>query len=139
MALKQAFADQLRAIEDNYPIHYELCCWGQWSNQGRVGEGTVGPGIYAMTGDPDPDRDLTAAPSKIRPAFNERRMQEIDIQIHNITFPALWRKVLKANYVPAKYLACILPEYQRPREARCTEATYIAALEMALDKLQEKQ
>ena len=140
------FADEVRFIEgreDLVETHYALCEWGQWSRSGESSRdgGCVSPGVNGMVGDPDPDRDPEAAPSFIRPAFNERRMAEIDTKIHSFEFPVIWRKVLKANYVPMRLLGFVLPENQRPQEAAgkgkipMSQQVYLSSLEGALERL----
>ena len=132
------FTDELRHLENREEledIHAALCEWGQWSRQGSRMASIACPGVNRMARTPEHEMDPEAAPRESRPAFNERRMAELDAKIHDMEFPALWRRVLATNYIPARFLACVLPENQRAVAAKVSPTTYLSALEMALEKL----
>ena len=131
---------QIRDIESRHKrIHEELIDWGRWGRGWDQDKPRLAPaGIWSLPGDHDPDLDPDAVPESPAPPINERRVKELDIKIGDTNFPAIWRKVLTINYVGARARAgfyVIVPEWQRPKEARVDPENYRVQLGLALRHL----
>lgn len=123
------YADEVRAIEQAHQdIHHALIEWGLWGRAQKTRD-IEPPGIWRLPGKYSQELDEEAAPESPPPPINLKRVRELDEKINYDDFPAMWRRVLKANYVMQ------IPEAQRPAEARVSTTHYLSALEMACEKL----
>lgn len=136
---------QIREIEKVFsPIHEKLIDWGRWGRGWDKDKPRIAPdAVWFMPGDPDPDRDMDSPPPPVSPPINERMVLELDARIGDlIRFPAVWRKVLKINYVGANRRSggyVMLPEWQRHTEVRMTAEHYQQQLAQALRHLSYPQ
>lgn len=131
---------QIREIENRHrALHEDLIDWGRWGRGLGQKPGCTRPGIWDLPGDYDPDLDPDAVPEPPQAPVNERRMMELDSRIGDLAeFPAVWRKTLAINYIGARSRAgyyVLVPEWQRPKEAKMTDETYRMALSEAMRTL----
>lgn len=127
------YADEVRAVETRHlNTHHAMVEWGVWARHWKSDAdfpSLKAAGIWRLPGDYDPDMDPDAVPESPPPPINQKRVAVLDTVIHKADFPALWRKIIKANYV------FTIPEHQRPREAKCSESLYIESLSNLLFRL----
>lgn len=134
---------QIREIEACFSsIHEDLIDWGRWGRGWDRDKPRLAPdAVWSLPGDPDPDRDMDSPPERVGPPINERMVIKLDERINDQDgFPAVWRKVLRINYVGAKRKNgsyCVLPEWQRHDEARMSSESYRHQLAQALRHLSE--
>lgn len=134
---KLIYANRIRAIEELYgDTHADLLEWGRWGRDRYPGRPRLMlSGIWTLPGETDPDRDPEAVPTGRPARIDERMVIALDAVINAQDFPALWVKVLKANYIPPKHCTHVLPEYQRPGAARIGMESFIEQLSLTLDFL----
>lgn len=138
---REVFNAEVRGIQAQYPkAHEALRNWGLWSRERG--------GIFPVLAKPSwtefyrADRDEThdeledvtvvhqlevKAERVEMPRSDERQGEEIDIRVHAIRFPSIWRRVLKAAYVTVE-----IPEYECPRQAAVGHQGYLMFLDGAL-------
>lgn len=140
---REIFNGQIREIQARYPLAHEaLRNWGLWSREtGGIFPSLAKPGwteFYKPDGDgygeaeaiPDPTETVKAERVEA-PRSDERSGMEVDIRIHALHFPTIWRRVLRAAYVTVE-----IPEYECPRAARVGYQGYVTFLDAALEHLQ---
>lgn len=152
------YAAQVREIQAAFAVaHKALVQWGIWSRQrGGIFPSLAPPSMWEMYAPSDADKrewveasdQLIVVPqTEVKAeaanddACDEKLAEEMDVLIHELEFPAVWRKCLSAAYVSRE-----IPEYQFPREAtacrprgeRISHDTFLLMLDGALRHI-EKQ
>lgn len=140
---REVFNAEVRAIQSLYPkAHEALRNWGLWSRErGGIFPALAKPGWteFYQAGREEVTEEHETEVERVEqlevkaegpelPHSDERLGEEVDIRIHALHFPTIWRRVLKAAYVTAE-----IPEYECPREARVGHQGYLVFLSSALD------
>lgn len=141
------YAQQVRDIQASNPLaHAALQNWALWSRELQgVFPALIPPSIWDLA-KPGDRTDWVEAPADIerveqaevkaerlenRTSADARLGEEIDIRIHALHFPPIWRRVVKATYFTRE-----LPEYQMPREARVGYEGFLVFLDGSLRHLE---
>lgn len=139
---REVFNAEVRAIQAQYPrAHEALRNWGLWSRErGGIFPTLAKPGwteFYTagrdeVTEENTPELEIVIqieikAEGPELPHSDERQGEEIDIRVHALRFPTIWRRVLKAAYVTVE-----IPEYECPRQAGVGHQGYLVFLDGAL-------
>lgn len=137
------YAQQVRDIQASCPVaHAALKNWALWSRELQGVFPTLSPpGIWDLAKPGDPT-DWVEAPADIqrveqtevkperleKPQTADARLgEEIDIRIHALHFPTIWRRCVRAAYLTRE-----IPEYQMPREARVGHNGFLVFIDGAL-------
>lgn len=147
---REVLTGEIRSIQGSYPeANGAAKEWGLWSRY-RFGIGPkdarpylwrfARPSKFGDFADEEEGKSQAqleraqAVQAKAESAplerFDERLAVELDVRIHGIDFPAVWRRCLRAAYVAR------IPEYQWPAEARCGSSGYLMFLSCGLARLQ---
>lgn len=141
------YTQKVRDIQALFPTaHPALKNWALWSHELHgVFPVLTPPGIWDMAKPGDPT-DWVEAPADIqrveqaevkaerveKPQTADARFgEEIDIRIHALHFPIIWRRVVRATYLTRE-----IPEYQMPREAKVGYEGFLLFLDGALHHLE---
>lgn len=151
------FAGQVREIQDAFPIaHKALKQWGIWSRQrGGIFPRLAPPSLWDMAKPGDANdwveaddiglpiveqREIKAEAVGDEPC-DEKMGEALDVMLHALEFPVVWRRCLSAAYVSRE-----TPEYQfpreatlaRPRESRISHDNFLQFLDGALQFIEGK-
>ena len=143
----QLFSIRVRALQSMYPqAHKDLLNWAEWSRDiGKVPgttNGVTSPSLWdqcvtAQFDDWADEQQVAAndvpvkAETTEKLPHDERRGEELDRQINDPNYPAVWRRVLMVAYVWR------VPEYQYPDRARQHPDDFLMFLEGALGRMGE--
>lgn len=142
------YAQKVRDIQASCPLaHAALKNWALWSRELHgLFPALIPPSIWDMA-EPGGQSDWVEPPKDVeraeqmpdakherieRPIAPDVRLgEEIDVRIHALHFPPIWRRVVKATYYTRE-----LPEYQMPREARVGYEGFLVFLDGSLQHIE---
>ena len=142
---RDIFRGQVREIQTHYPAaHAALRNWGRWSRElhgifpqiAQPGWTEFYRAPQEWAEDPVALAPLPAAPQNARSErdreerADERSGVELDIRVHALHFPTIWRRVLRAAYVTIE-----VPEDQFPTIAKVGAQGFLTFLDSALEHL----
>jgi hypothetical protein len=145
------FQIQVRELEMAFgDMHDDLLNWARWS-MGRLADRPhlARPAIWDLPGDHDPNMDEEAVAESLPIPVRERAAIDLDTIVNDLDrFPAVWCRIIKANYLPPqkrnprnprepqpRYVA---PEWQRPSHANVSGTAYLQQFRLLMAYLERR-